>query len=64
MTFVICQTASLYDREDDSDTLELNNQFRSLTRQQLAELDKFLSRKLDDESYLVLGGGSGDGDIS
>ncbi len=56
MIFVICQTASLYDREDDSDTLGLNNQFRSLTRQQLAELDDFLSRKLDDESSLVTSG--------
>ena len=48
MIFVICQTASLYDRNDD--TFELYNEFKSLTPQQLADLDEFLSRKLDDES--------------
>ncbi|UJR13806.1 hypothetical protein I4U23_000817 [Adineta vaga] len=51
---VVCQAASVYDRDDndnsDGDTIELNNQFRSLTHQQLAELDEFLSRKLIDES--------------
>ena len=45
---VVCQTASLYDRNEDED-FDLQNQFRSLTPQQLAELDEFLSRKLDDE---------------
>jgi hypothetical protein len=50
MIFVICQAALLYDRDNDDDTFELNNQFKSLTPQQLAELDEFLSRKLEDES--------------
>lgn len=39
----------MYDRDDDED-FDLQNQFRSLTPQQLAELDEFLSRKLDDET--------------
>jgi hypothetical protein len=47
MVLVICQTAPLYDRE-------LYNQFQSLTPQQLAELDEFLSRKLDDETSSLL----------
>jgi hypothetical protein len=53
MIFVVCQTTSLYnpDDDDDNDTFELlNNQFKSLTPQQLAELDEYLSRKLYDES--------------
>lgn len=51
MIFVVCQTASLYKRNDDDDDIfGLNNQFKSLTPQQLAELDEFLSRKLYDES--------------
>ena len=40
----------MYDRDDDDDDFDLQNQFRSLTPQQLAELDEFLSRKLDDET--------------
>lgn len=50
---VVCQTASLYnhdnddnDNDDNNDISDLNNQFKSLTPQQLAELDEFLSRKL------------------
>ncbi|CAF0755774.1 unnamed protein product [Adineta ricciae] len=55
MILVSCQAASVYDGDEggdsnSDDTVELNNQFRSLTRQQLAELDEFLSRKLLDES--------------
>jgi len=45
--FVICQSGLIYDSDDK---IELNNQFKSLTPQQLAELDEFLSRKLDDET--------------
>ena len=52
--FVICQTALIYDRNDDE--FELNNQFKSLTPQQLAELDEFLSHKLDDESSSISSG--------
>ena len=38
----------MYDSDEDD---ELNNEFRALTPQQLAELDEFLSRKLyDDEA--------------
>ena len=59
MIFVICQSASLYNRVDDNsndDTFELNNQFKSLTPQQLAELDEYLSRKLYDESSSTASG--------
>ncbi|CAF1071249.1 unnamed protein product [Adineta steineri] len=56
MIFVICQAASLRKHHDDDDNFELNNQFRSLTRQQLAELDEFLSRKLIDESLSATSG--------
>ncbi|CAF1403042.1 unnamed protein product, partial [Rotaria sordida] len=57
ITFVICQTVSLYDRNDDNDnTYESYNQFKSLTPQQLADLDEFLSRKLGDESSSLSSG--------
>jgi hypothetical protein len=56
MIFVVCQAVSLYDRDDDDDSVQLNNQFRSLTPQQLAELDEFLSRKLYDESVSASSG--------
>lgn len=46
---VVCQTASIYDHDNGDEDFDLQNQFRSLTPQQLAELDEFLSRKLDDE---------------
>lgn len=60
----MCQAASVYNRNGEAtddegapdETFELNNQFRSLTRQQLAELDEFLSRKLNDESGLSTSG--------
>ncbi|CAF1326832.1 unnamed protein product [Adineta steineri] len=58
MIFVICQTASLYKHDDDGDTFKLNNQFRSLTRQQLAEFVELLSRKLVNE-YLSAPSGEG-----
>lgn len=45
---VICQTASVYHGDSDDDDEE--NLFRSLTPEQLAELDEYLSQKLADES--------------
>ena len=56
--FVIGQAVPLEDRSNaDEDAVEENfqlyNQFKSLTPQQLAELDEYLSRKLDDESMVT-----------
>jgi len=44
---VICQTASVYNGDNDDDE---NSLFRSLTPEQLAELDEYLSQKLADVS--------------
>lgn len=41
------------EKEDliEHDDEKLNNEFQYLTAEQLAELDEFLSRKLDDETF-------------
>jgi hypothetical protein len=54
---VVCRTAPLYDRyndDDDDDNRETNNQLKSLTSEELSELDEYLSYKLNEESTGVL----------
>lgn len=54
--FVICQTASVYKGEDNEENdFRLKNIFQSLTPEQLAELDEYLSEKLADESSSLMG---------
>ena len=50
LVLVAGQTAPLYDRYNDNEYRERDNQSNSLTSEQLAELDDYFSRKLNEES--------------
>lgn len=50
LILVVCQTASVYDLDDDNEDREINNQLKSLTPERLNDLDDYFSRKLDEES--------------
>jgi len=50
---VVCQTAPLCDLDDDdNEYYEIHNQLKSLTPEQLNDLDEYFSQKLNEESLI------------